>query len=99
MWGGVVRLVAIVLIMGTLVDLVGIDLYGAIASTSGQSSGPSSSCNDTDVQTDCFCCCVHVMVPSTVVLSVSLVQSRAIAPDAAIIRFVIPESLFHPPRA
>lgn len=98
LWGKFVRLVAILLVLGTVADL-GLDLYGATRSAQEKSSRPTSPCDDGAARDDCFCCCTHVAVPSHITLAFVLTQSGVgkIVPPAT--PSIASDPPFHPPKA
>lgn len=95
LWAQILRLVVIVLLLGTAAEL-GTELFN---SCEPFVADLAAGCEDESGQSDCFCCCAHVVVQRSLVLSLSLqTQSAAIQHPPAFLpsgAFRVP---FLPPR-
>lgn len=88
------RVLAVVLLMGTVADLT-MDLLAATDASNAQSR-----CDALGAATDCFCCCADLIVPHSVGLNVEFyVHAPVSQRESHIVLSTICDDTFHPPEA
>jgi hypothetical protein len=93
-WPKIFRVAALLLLFSAAVDIIGVDIFGAVLET----QAASNSCPDNGGD-ECFCCCSHLLVGAQVQFNPIMAVTPAPEPLVEIPLSLPLTPPSHPPRA